>query len=194
MKNKEPKVKLIDLAPGRLFEYEGVIALKLERVGPLVSAFVVGTGIRFWPEGINDKSMNVLMVQPLSDHYIRYPFQESVLSQNWSEHHKAMEETSATGRAVDEEARMRFIRDQANHPNNRPLIVHEGPDIEGKTLTEMKDSGAIDKHLKFHEVTDPVIKFLNDNYHPHVTLIITNDRAELLEGLMAVKNDDHIKD
>ena len=170
MKNKEPKVKLIDLAPGRLFEYEGVIALKLERGGPLVTAFVVGTGVRFWPEALNDKQMDGLLVQPVSDHYLRYPMQESILSQNraaseetppsqvlegnaaefyanhpankmWSDAHETMNKTTATGRAVDEAlARRKFIRDQANHPNNRPLIVHEGPDIEGKTLTEMKSA------------------------------------------------------
>jgi len=184
MKNKEPKVKLIDLAPGRLFEYEGVIALKLERVGPLVSAFVVGTGIRFWPEGINDKSMNVLMVQPLSDHYLRYPMQESVLSQN-----RAASEETPPSQILEGNAAEFY----ANHPANEQRIIHVK--VTGnKGPTPEEDRALRFNNLLLHKVTDPVIKFLNDNYHPHVTLIITNDRAELLEGLMSVRNDDHIKD
>ena len=35
----------------------------------------------------------------------------------------------------------------------------------------------------FEAVVRPVLKYLCENYHPHVTLIITPTRAELLEIL-----------
>lgn len=45
-----------------------------------------------------------------------------------------------------------------------------------------------DDDLKeFRELTEPLIKWLNENHHPHVTLIITTNSAELSEGLLAVK-------
>ena len=40
----------------------------------------------------------------------------------------------------------------------------------------------------------PLIKYLNENHHPHVTVIVKNDRAELFEGLKSVKVEDYIKD
>lgn len=38
---------------------------------------------------------------------------------------------------------------------------------------------------EFEDVTRPVIKYLCDNYHPHVTVVITPTSAELLEGKMS---------
>lgn len=35
----------------------------------------------------------------------------------------------------------------------------------------------------FKEASLPMIKYLNENCHPHVTVIITPTGAELLEGL-----------
>ena len=37
----------------------------------------------------------------------------------------------------------------------------------------------------FTEAARPLIKYLNDNHHPHVTAIITSTSAELLEGMMS---------
>ena len=37
----------------------------------------------------------------------------------------------------------------------------------------------------FEEIVRPVIKWLNDNYHPHVTVIITPTGAELVEGVQS---------
>lgn len=34
-----------------------------------------------------------------------------------------------------------------------------------------------------------MIKYLAENHHPHTTVIITSDSAELLEGKMCVKKD-----
>ena len=47
---------------------------------------------------------------------------------------------------------------------------------------------------EFEEVTRPVIKFLNDNCHPHVTVIISPTHAELTEGVCSFPTEDYIKD
>ena len=48
---------------------------------------------------------------------------------------------------------------------------------------------------KFEELARPMIKYLCENYHPHVTVIITPTTAELLEGLKSVGHiDDYIRD
>lgn len=36
---------------------------------------------------------------------------------------------------------------------------------------------------EFEELTRPVIKFLNENCHPHVSVIVTPTTAELMEGV-----------
>ena len=42
---------------------------------------------------------------------------------------------------------------------------------------------------------DSLIKYLNENYHPHVTAIVTPTSVELLEGIATVPNIlDHVKD
>ena len=39
-----------------------------------------------------------------------------------------------------------------------------------------------DQRAKFDAVSRPLIKFLCENCHPHVTVIVTPTNAELLEG------------
>jgi len=51
-----------------------------------------------------------------------------------------------------------------------------------------------EKQKEFEVLARPLIKFLNDNYHPHVTVIITPDSAELLEGVIAIQTKDYIRD
>ena len=36
---------------------------------------------------------------------------------------------------------------------------------------------------EFEALTRPLIKWLNDHYHPHPTIVITPTTAELLEGV-----------
>jgi len=38
---------------------------------------------------------------------------------------------------------------------------------------------------EFEDVVRPVIKYLCENHHPHVTVIVTPTNAELLEGKMS---------
>ncbi len=37
---------------------------------------------------------------------------------------------------------------------------------------------------RLKEAATPLIKYLNDNHHPHVTCIVTSTSVELLEGVM----------
>ena len=52
----------------------------------------------------------------------------------------------------------------------------------------------MEKQKEFKELTDKIIKFLNDNCHPHCKIIITTDSAELVEGIMCNFNDNFIKE
>ena len=48
---------------------------------------------------------------------------------------------------------------------------------------------------KFEELARPMVKYLCENYHPHVTVIITPTSAELLEGLKTIgRVEDYIRD
>ena len=53
---------------------------------------------------------------------------------------------------------------------------------------------SIDNLTELENITRPVIKWLNDNYHPRVTLIITPGCAELVEGICSFPTTDYIKD
>ena len=45
---------------------------------------------------------------------------------------------------------------------------------------------------KFKERTDELIKYLNENFNPHTKIIIQADSAEIVNGVMAIKNDKYI--
>ncbi|MFV0310837.1 MAG: hypothetical protein ACK5KN_04215 [Dysgonomonas sp.] len=48
---------------------------------------------------------------------------------------------------------------------------------------------------KLKEAALPLIKLLNEEYHPHVTVIVTPTSVEILEGICVVPNIyDFIKD
>ena len=46
----------------------------------------------------------------------------------------------------------------------------------------------------FDNLAKAMIKYLNDNHHPHTTIIITPDSAEVLEGVKAIRTTEFIKD
>lgn len=46
----------------------------------------------------------------------------------------------------------------------------------------------------FEDAAKPMIKWLNDNCHPHVEVVVTTNSAELFEGVFLIKNDEFIKD
>lgn len=43
-----------------------------------------------------------------------------------------------------------------------------------------------EKVEEFEELVRPILKYLCENYHPHVTVIITPTTAELVEGKMSI--------
>ncbi len=47
---------------------------------------------------------------------------------------------------------------------------------------------------ELREVSKPLVKFLCDNFHPHVQVIVQPTGAEILEGLASVKIEEFIKD
>lgn len=47
---------------------------------------------------------------------------------------------------------------------------------------------------EFEAVTRPVIEWLNKNCHPHVTVVVEPTSAELLEGVVAIKTTDYVRD
>jgi len=51
-----------------------------------------------------------------------------------------------------------------------------------------------EQRKEFEEIITPVIKFLCENFHPHVTIIVEPTRAEILEGSASVVTDKFIKD
>lgn len=54
---------------------------------------------------------------------------------------------------------------------------------------------AKDRLEKFREAADPLLKYLNENHHPHVTAIITCTSIELVEGICSQpKIYDHLVD
>ena len=50
-----------------------------------------------------------------------------------------------------------------------------------------------DKKEEFTRLSNKLIKFLNDNYHPHAHIIITTMSAEIAEGVMVFENKEFIK-
>lgn len=47
---------------------------------------------------------------------------------------------------------------------------------------------------EFEVLAIPIIKWLNDHCHPHVTVIIDNASVELLEGVMARRHEEFLVD
>lgn len=47
---------------------------------------------------------------------------------------------------------------------------------------------------EFEKASEPLIKFLCDNFHPHVKVIVDPISSEILEGSCSILNDKHVKD
>lgn len=47
---------------------------------------------------------------------------------------------------------------------------------------------------ELEELSRPLIKFLNDNFHPHVSITVDNCSSELKEISCRVVTNDYIKD
>jgi len=51
-----------------------------------------------------------------------------------------------------------------------------------------------EKRAEFEAVVRPVIKWLNDNCHPHVIVVVDPGSAELSEGVNRFATEDYWKD
>jgi len=69
-------------------------------------------------------------------------------------------------------------------------------DIKERNVSKTAEQGGqIDKIVSLRKAAEPLIKYLNENYHPHVTAIVTPTSVELLEGIMCEpKIFDFVKD
>ena len=47
---------------------------------------------------------------------------------------------------------------------------------------------------EFDKLADAMIKYLNDNHHPHTTIIIDNSSAELVVGERCYRTEKHWRD
>jgi len=52
----------------------------------------------------------------------------------------------------------------------------------------------MDKENTFEYTMKPAIKWLNDNGHPHMTILITPTSAELVEGVQVIITKEFLKD
>ena len=57
----------------------------------------------------------------------------------------------------------------------------------------MYDNGD-ERRKSFEVAVEPVIKWLCDNTHPHTKIIVDCTSAELVEGLMRVVTDKHVRE
>lgn len=44
------------------------------------------------------------------------------------------------------------------------------------------------KYAEFQELIGPVMKWLDENFHPHTKIIMDCNNAEVVEGVMGVNN------
>lgn len=56
-------------------------------------------------------------------------------------------------------------------------------DGNGISMYEFLESFKTEDKITFEQVSDMCIRYLNENHHPHHTIIITHTGAELLEGV-----------
>lgn len=50
------------------------------------------------------------------------------------------------------------------------------------------------KTQEFENIVRPLIKWLNENHHPHTTIIVEPNGARLVEGIIGIPCTDYIKD
>ena len=51
-----------------------------------------------------------------------------------------------------------------------------------------------EKQLEFKRLADPLIEWLNNNYHPHAMITIDCTHAEISEGVMAYSTYEFVND
>lgn len=50
------------------------------------------------------------------------------------------------------------------------------------------------QRAEFEALTRPLMQWLNTNGHPHMSILVTTDRAEVSEGVCAFATDEYVLD
>lgn len=92
-------------------------------------------------------------------------------------------DTNLIGNLMKEVRRVRAQRcKERMMANNQTLVAEE------------KQAGDTSVRDEFFALAKPLIKHLNDHYHPHHKIIITPTSAEILEGGCSVSTNEFVKD
>ena len=51
-----------------------------------------------------------------------------------------------------------------------------------------------EQNREFESNAKPLMKYLAENFHPHITIIVDCGRAEILEGSASIVTDEFIQD
>lgn len=51
-----------------------------------------------------------------------------------------------------------------------------------------------EQQVSLAAAAEPLIKWLNENCHPHCAVYVSVTHAELVEGIAAIQNHTHVKD
>ena len=79
--------------------------------------------------------------------------------------------------------------------NSLAGLLDKYADQKQKANTRIRVHGEKLNESRFEELARPMVKYLCEEYHPHVTVIITPTSAELLEGLKTIgRVEDYIRD
>lgn len=73
-----------------------------------------------------------------------------------------------------------------------PDAINEFYELKRKEQVYVSVHGEGRDENAFLEAAKPLMKYLCENYHPHVTVIIDGTRAELVEGLKTIKCEEYI--
>ena len=79
--------------------------------------------------------------------------------------------------------KMVFVNDWIVRDNSgRAVGIYEDYLFEAAMQKEIFRSS----HDKLKQASQDLVKFLQDNYHPHITAIVTSDSVEIVEELMSI--------
>lgn len=85
-----------------------------------------------------------------------------------------------------------------------PAVIVNGNEIDGRKTTPdemLAHVKAVTDHVyadnpldPFKAASDPLIRYLATEHHPHMSAIVTNTRAELVEGQKVHHTEDYLQD
>ena len=64
---------------------------------------------------------------------------------------------------------------------------------ESPWLDQIENNGNVKQQI-FSMAVSPLIEYLNNNHHPHTSIIVTTTHAEVLEGKICVNTNEFVKD